>query len=192
VDDKNDANFVGELLEASLKRLRSEEPRAGLESRILASVRSSDYAAQPRRWVWAWALAVSAAALIVAVVVLRFTSRPAPRTATVSPAVQAVAPKAETPKAVAVALPMSRVPGRPVRPSRSLAPEFRRPEQFPTPSPLTEQEKLLLRYVRGIPPSGPRELGDLAGAQDLKLSELFIPDLDVDEPLGTTRESPTK
>jgi len=182
--------FAEELLDASLRRYRIEEPRPGLEARILASLRANEQAVRPK--VWVWALVASAAMLTIAVVFLLLSSRLASRTTTVSPAPQAVAPKAETPKVVAVAPPMSRVPGRPVRPSRSLAPEFRRPEQFPTPSPLTEQEKLLLRYVRGIPPLGPRELEDLAGAQHLKLSELFIPDLDVDEPLGTTRESPTK
>jgi hypothetical protein len=182
--------FAEELLDASLRRYRIEEPRPGLEARILANLRANEQAVRPK--VWVWALVASAAMLTIAVVFLHLSSRLASRTATVSPAPQAVAPKGETPKAVAVAPPVARVPRKPSQRPQPATPRRHRPEQFPTPSPLTPQEKLLLRYVRGIPPSGPRELEDLGGAQDLKLSELFIPDLDVDEPLGTTRESPTK
>jgi hypothetical protein len=167
--------FVDELLDASLRRYQSEEPPAGLEDRILANVRARDRAAPRRRWVWAWAFAASAAVLIVAVVVLRFTSRPAPRTATVSLAPQTVAPKAETPKMVAVAPPMSRIPGSPPRAPRIPAPVFRRPEQFPTPSPLSEQEQLLLAFVS----QGPRsELSALA-IRDVKIDPLEIPELKV-------------
>jgi len=150
--DPNDKDrFVDDLLDASLRRYRSEEPRAGLENRILANVRASDRALQPRRWVWAWTLAASATVLILAVVVLRFTSRPASRTAGTLPALQTIAPKPEPQKMVAVAPWVSHIPGRPVRALRSPAPESRRPEQFPTPSPLSEQEKLLLRYVESMP-----------------------------------------
>lgn len=151
MDDKNNHKFVEELLEASLKRYRSEAPRAGLENRILAGVQASDHAAQRRRWVWV--LAASAAALIVAVVVLRFTSRPAPRIATVSPAPQTVAPRTETPKVVAVAPPVTHVPRQLSQPPRAATARLNRPEQFPTPSPLTEQEKLLLAYVASAPRS---------------------------------------
>ena len=186
MDDKNNHKFVEELLEASLKRYRSEEPRAGLENRILANVRASDRALQPHRWVWAWTLAASAAVLIVAVVVLRFTSRPASRTATTLPALQTIAPKTETPKVVAVAPSVARVPGRPVRALRSPAPEFRRPEQFPTPSPLTEQEKLLLKYVNAIPSPEQTDKISPGGVPDVQVSELIVPNLDVDAPLDTT------
>ena len=173
--DKNHDKFLEELLEASLKRYRSEEPRAGLENRILANVQASDRALESRRWVWAWALAASAAVLIVAVVVLRFTSRPAPRTGTFSPAMQAVAPKAETPQVVAGAPPVTRVPRKPSRRPRPAAANLRRPEQFPTPSPLSEQEQLLLAFVS----QGPRsELSALA-IRDVKIDPLEIPELKV-------------
>ena len=44
-DDEPDP-FVNELLEASLKQYRGEEPRSGLEMRILAGVRTQARAAQ--------------------------------------------------------------------------------------------------------------------------------------------------
>jgi hypothetical protein len=47
-DDKRD-QFVDELLEASLKQYGGEEPRSGLETRILASLRTRERAVQ-RRW----------------------------------------------------------------------------------------------------------------------------------------------
>jgi len=177
VDDKNNHKFVEELLEASLKRYRSEAPRAGLENRILAGVQASDRAAQRRRWVWV--LAASAAALIVAVVVLRFTSRPARRTATVSPAPQAVAPKTEPPRVVAVAPPVTRVPRKPSQRPRPVTAELRRPEQFPTPSPLTEQEKLLLLYLQTTPASELAATATEKPIQDLKISQLAFAPLEI-------------
>lgn len=191
MDDKNNHKFVEELLEASLKRYRSEEPPAGLENRILANARASDRAAQRRRWVWAWALAASTAVLIIAVVVLHFTSRPAPRTATVTRAPQTVAPKAETPKVVAVAPSVARVPGRPVRTLRRPSPEFRRPEQFPTPSPLTEQERLLLQYVSATPPSVlVAQANQSREDQDLSIPELTIAALEPIKPVSESDKGP--
>lgn len=175
--DKDHDKFVEGLLEASLKRYRSEEPRAGLENRILANVRGSDHALQPRRWVWA--LAASAVVLLVAIVVLRFTSRPAPRTATVSPAVQSVTPKVETPKMVAVAPPISSVPRRPGQRPQTTTARLRRPEQFPTPAPMTGQEKLLLLYVQSTPASELAATTTEEPIQDLKISPLAFAPLEI-------------
>ena len=173
VDDKDHDKFVEELLEASLKRYRSEAPRAGLENRILVNARASTRAADSRQWVWA--LAASAAVLIVAVVILRLTSRPAPRTATVSPAVQAVAPKADTPKVVAVAPPVSRAPRKPVQRPQTTTARLRRPEQFPTPSPLSEVERLMLAYLAQTPKS---ELSTPT-VRDAKMEPLEIPEIKI-------------
>ena len=174
--DPNDKDrFVDDLLDASLLCYRSEEPRAGLENRILANVRASDRALQPHRWVWAWTLAASAAVLIVAVVVLRFTSRPASRTATTLPALQTIAPKTETPKVVAVAPPVTRIPRTPSQRPQTATAKLRRPEQFPTPAPLSEVERLMLAYLAQTPKS---ELSTPT-VRDAKMEPLEIPEIKI-------------
>jgi len=143
-DDKRD-QFVDDLLEASLKQYHGEEPRLGFEMRILAGVRSRQGAAR-RRWL-AWAMALCAGML--AAVGLVWHSARAPHR-------QPVTSASGAQKAPLQAAKPSPIPGstdsrfgsprlvhgpkqKPTRPAR--------PEQFPTPMPLTEQEKLLLAYV---------------------------------------------
>jgi len=146
--DKETDRFVDDLLDASLRQYRSQEPRAGLETRILANVRTRARAAKARRWVWALGAAAAAALAVVAVVLYVPHRRPAP----VAPVPQAMAGKPEPPLAVAV-VPRARSAARTeIRPVRRVKAE-RRPEQFPTPIPPTEQEKLLLLYVQSTPSS---------------------------------------
>jgi hypothetical protein len=165
--------FAEELLDASLQRYRIEEPRPGLEARILANLRANEQAVRPK--VWVWALVAGAAMLTVAVVFLHLSSRLPSRTATVSPAPQAVAPKGETPKAVAVAPPVARVPRKPSPRPRPATARHHRPEQFPTPSPLTEQEALLMQYVEATASSAlPTQENRLRQDQDLSISGLTI------------------
>jgi len=159
--------FVDELLEASLRRYRSEEPRAGLEARILAGVRASEDASQ--RPTWAWALGVTGAALAVIVIVLAMPRRqpvpghlPMPVVA-VKPEAPAIGPRAVS------------APPKAIRrgPRAALAP--RRPEQFPTPAPLSEEEKLLLAYASQVPIS---ELDNLIN-QNPKIEPVEIPELKI-------------
>ena len=153
MNDNDKDRSVDDLLDALLRRYRSEEPRAGLENRILAGV----------------------AVLAVLVVSLRFTSRPVQPTVVISPAPQAVAPKAETPKMVAVTPSASWVTRKPSRRPQTTAAAFHRPGQFPTPSPLSEQEKLLFAYVASAP--GP-ELST-SGNRDPKIEPLQFPEINI-------------
>ena len=155
MEDKN--GFIDELLDASLRRYASDEPRAGLENRILANVRAADHAAR-RRSVWVWAIAASAAALVI-VAVESYISyyqpvpvrAPAPVATTnpgpiPTPQIN-VASQTETAKPGAAAKrTLAQRHGVTERNQQDLA-LARRPEQFPTPAPLSEQEKLLLAYV---------------------------------------------
>jgi hypothetical protein len=154
-DDKPD-QFVDDLFEASLKQYRGEEPRSGLEMRILAGVRTRERAAR-RRWL-GWAAAVCAGILAVIALTLHFARAPL-RQPTPSASLSSKgsgthrAPlRSATPPATVSQL----QPGLRLRGSGGPAhgpkekPGVRatkRPEQFPTPYPLTEQEKLLLAYL---------------------------------------------
>jgi len=149
-DDKHD-QFVDELLEASLKQFRGEEPRPGLEMRILAGIRSRERAARRRRL--GWAAAACAGVLAAVVLALHFAQapsrQPAPsasgahraplQAAKPSPIPGSADSRFWSPRLVQGQKPRTPRPGGQVaRPAR--------PEQFPSPMPLTQQEKLLLAY----------------------------------------------
>jgi hypothetical protein len=171
-DDKPDP-FVDELLEASLKQYRGEEPRSGLEMRILAGIRARERAARRRRL--GWAAAACAGILAVVALTLHFARAP----------LRVPTPSASLPQPVTTppAPPMvSRQ--TPLLSARILAARLRRvatrrprAEQFPTPFPLTEQEKLLLVYLNKTTKP------DLAEATDQKdeapVSNLEIPGIKI-------------
>ena len=142
------------LVESVLDRALSPrlvEPRAGFEDRILANL-----PAQPERrpwWRWMWIPALAAAVVLAVVIGMRVMHREPPA------AVQAIktveAPKQEAtvkPEATAIkqlqsprALPRARVQIARVTPAL--------PKQgvFPSPMPMTDQERLLLALVRRNP-----------------------------------------
>ena len=140
-DDEPDP-FVDELLEASLKQYRGEEPRSGLEARILAGVRTQERAARFRRL--GWAVAVCAGILAVIALTLHFAPtqlrQPIPSPSLPQPAATQPAPPMVSRQQPRLG------PRGPVARVRRVATRRSRPEQFPTPLPLTEQEKLLLAY----------------------------------------------
>src|SRR5690242_15687415 len=119
-----------ELLERALATYAGAEPRPGLEQRVIARVFSEP--ARPRfRWLrWAWAVPALAGAVVA---VLSIPRTPAPPQAPRPPA--AVVP-------VASAAP---VPARPAIHRRHRAAQPK-PRLFPTPSPLTAEERLLVAF----------------------------------------------
>lgn len=140
-DDEADP-FVDELLEASLKQYRGGEPRSGFEMRILAGVRTQERAAR-LRWL-GWAVAVCAGILAVIALTLHFAPtqlrQPTPSASLPQPVTTPPAPQIVSQQAPRLGA------RRPPAQFRRVATRRSRPEQFPTPLPLTEQEKLLLAY----------------------------------------------
>jgi hypothetical protein len=187
MNGNDEDRFVDELLDASLRKQRSEEPRPGLEARILAGARASERAAQ-RRGTWAWVLGAAAAGLAVVAVVLSLSR---PRPALVPAPAPLAATKAVAPLASLVgersALP--RAGGaRPYRTARATL-AARRPEQFPTPRPLSEQERLLLLYVKTADQSGLAAQANQSGKdQDLEIPKLSIAALDIKPLPGSINE----
>ena len=144
MDDK-EKRFVDELLDASLRRYASAEPRPGLEGRVLAGVRARQQAMR-RRTAWFWVAGLASAAAMATLLVISLAHRqPAP-----SPAI-AKAPVTPSAPVVAKAVPATPrpVPHRPLRHVVPAAVDWR-PQQFPTPRPLSEQEKLLVAYVQAL------------------------------------------
>ena len=171
-DEKRD-QFLDELLEASLKQYRGEEPRPGLETRILAGIRTRQRAPGLRGL--GWAVAVCAGILAIVALALHFAPArlrpPTPRAALPQPVTTPPAPAT-----VSQQRPLSGSRG-PVARVRRIATRHSRPEQFPTPLPLTEQEKLLLAFLdKATKP-------DLAAATDQKdeapVSNLEIPGIKI-------------
>jgi len=192
MDDKRDERFVNELLDASLKHYRSEDPRAGLENRILANVRAAGHAARPRG-TWVWAIAASAAIVMIAAAAA-YVSRRQPATVQVPtpfaatkpvPAPkrpQALTSQSEASKPVTLARQTS--PAQRALPGtvRQVAGKTRRPEQFPTPAPLSEEEKLLLAYASQVPISDTDNLLNRdPKIEPVEIPELKIPRIEIEE-----------
>ena len=148
---ENDA--LDHTLDAALAMYASVEPRAGLEDRVLANLR-----AEPRQTLrprfWHWTAAVAMAAVLIAVAgVLRWKSRTPPVETTQRPPTTTLAAQPRTNIAPSengngVHLP-HRVVSRALshsRPSVAIAtpPKL---EHFPSPQPLSEQERILADYV---------------------------------------------
>lgn len=193
--DQHD-RFIDELFDAALRRHGSAEPPRDLEDRILARLR-----AEPRsspRLAWPrWALAGAAVALAISTVILyearlrdHASHSGGPRNLVSAGAHQVNSP---SPGPVAAAR-TGRFRTRPGtrRPHRTpSATAVSRPSQFPTPAPLSEEEKLLVEYVRATP----REVllasleKEQSIAKDLKIAPLVISPLDGrSEPEAETRE----
>ena len=194
--DQEKDKQLDQVLDSLLANYSSAEPRPGLGTRILANLRDAEEKEAAHGWwdfKWLWTGVVTAA-IIVAAVLISGRHRVAPPTNVVvrtSPAV----PKPEIqPQTPAVRNETARIhrrkPSAPTMPQNATLALRERPAVFPTPTPLSEQEKLLLSYVAGTPreeviaqshPDEPPVVGD----QDQTET---IPDLTlIPQKLGNTR-----
>ncbi|HKS74708.1 MAG TPA: hypothetical protein VJQ82_16005 [Terriglobales bacterium] len=124
-------------LDEALGDYADVEPRAGLENRMLARL-----ASEKRRTVRWWGFALSMAVLAIVVFLWlrpQLESVPAPE----------VRWTAELPPPLPIERTISERQHVPPEHSRHAAHAKR--ERFPSPSPLTEQEKLLARFVQQFP-----------------------------------------
>jgi hypothetical protein len=157
-EDLEKEKQMDEMVDSLLAAYSAEEPRPGLETRILAGLReAASREASPTAWnfKWLWAALAVAAAIIVAAVLIgrgRHVSQPAN---TVVQTQQPVSPQPEIqhilPPTTANTVRHDRKPSVAVRPQNATLALNQRPAVFPTPTPLSEQEQLLLRYFAGTP-----------------------------------------
>jgi hypothetical protein len=156
--------FDEEWLDAALKQYGQAEPRAGLENRVLASLRiERERAASPG---WQWWPAVGALTAIAMITVGMFlvrlnrrkTQAPVAREIVASVEVKGPEPGQTKQQATTGGI-RTRMP----RPHRHVEVEFvsEKREQFPSPEPLSEQEQILARYIQQFP----REATLMARAQ---------------------------
>lgn len=148
---------IDDMLDSLLASYSSAEPRPGLETRILANLRDAEKKAPQGWWnfKWIWA-GLAAAAIIVAAVLISGLHRVAPPTNVVVRTSQPVRqPEAIQPHAPTTHNETARIhrrkPSTPTLPQNATLALRDRPAIFPTPTPLSEQEKLLLSYVAGTP-----------------------------------------
>jgi hypothetical protein len=170
MEDKR-KRFASDLLDASLRHYAKAEPRPGLEGRVMASVRARQLAVR-RRTVWAWSLGIAAAVTAIAMFVIyspRRQQASLPVTAN-APAMHA-APHIARTSPVEPSRPAQRLPHPPSQNSVDT-----RPQQFPTPRPLSKQEKLLLLYVQSVQSSAenPAPDGDQIPVRNLEIPPISM------------------
>jgi hypothetical protein len=141
------------VIDGALPDYSGTEPLAGLEERILNRVRVVKDASR-RRLVWAFAL-VAVAAVIVVVIVVRGPRVSVPKND------DAVVATAHVGSAVAVEKPPR---GEPKRSVRARAPRQRvlpKRDLFPTPAPMTDEERALVAFVSQRPSEAQEIFADL-------------------------------
>ena len=135
-------------LDQALREYGDVEPRAGLETRILANLASSSGAAFSRRWWPSFAALALVAALAAAIWIANRPTRPA-KESVATAASGSVMPATNSLVRPPSAANMKRSTAR----RRTHVPDARvlarqpRLKQFPSPRPLSEQEQLLTEYV---------------------------------------------
>jgi len=142
------------LLDAALAKYAAVEPRAGLEGRILANLRSHPARTARRAW-WGWSLA---AAFTVAIVIAILVWRPekpshpviAHKPETIQPATQhapIIGKRRREPVRTHSTKPRQNID----RAQPVLAAQYPKRDQFPSPQPLSEQEEILKRFIQQYP-----------------------------------------
>ena len=154
----NDDAFDREL-DAALTKFAAVEPRAGLEERVLANLRTERARAAEHSW-WRWpAAAALAAVIVVALSVAWRSGKPVQNITTQTPPAPMHADRhvgtqlANNSESVSIrphdAGARKRLKPQMIGyPETAIAPAPKL-DQFPSPQPLSEQEKMLAEYVAG-------------------------------------------
>jgi hypothetical protein len=148
------------MLDAALAKYAAVEPRTGLEERVLANLRAEQARVPDDAW-WRWsAIAAVAAVIVVAMALSLRSDKPSHPVVANHPATPIQAPKERGTEILSIAHRSGTRPARSttapkpaMRPSPPEVAMARAPklEQFPSPQPLSEQEKLLQNYVAENP-----------------------------------------
>jgi hypothetical protein len=144
------------MLEATLAKYAAVEPRAGLEERVLANLRAERAGIPDRAW-WRWGLAgaLTAVVLVVALALAWRSGKPSPQQIVQHPSTIEQSPNVPQMPIVArdghpavqpVIGPTHTAGGRHARPA-AMAEANPKLDVFPSPRPLSEQEKFLESYV---------------------------------------------
>ena len=161
-DQEKDRQIDG-MLDSLLANYSSAKPRPGLETRILANLRDAESREASRGWwklKWLWAGAAVVAAIIAGVILLGgHRKEKAPVVVHELPAPAHPQPLQPQPKPPEITPEMAtkqrehrshRAAMIPAAQDSGLKPGLR-PANFPTPFPLSEQERLMLAYLNNTP-----------------------------------------
>jgi hypothetical protein len=146
------------VLDAALAKYAAAEPRAGLEARVLADLRAEREQVPDRSW-WRWsAVAVLASVVVVAVTLAWRSGRPSLPVVKNDPSAPANVSKEPKRQVASDGVGSGVRPPRPgtgpkvaVSPNVPIAVAHPKLGQFPSPHPLSEQEKILQNYVAKYP-----------------------------------------
>jgi len=151
---------LDQWLDQALSEYGNVAPRQGLENRILTNLQMAQDRRFQQRW-WAWA-AIPIAAAAIAVIWLSSTSilrrsvpdqgatRATSSNTVVPPPNRTIAHR-DAPAPVPANARTVSAHKRASRPLSANARSLPKPEQFPSPRPLSEQEELLAAYVSTTP-----------------------------------------
>lgn len=140
---------LDDQLEAALAKYAAVEPRAGLEERILANLKAQEQSDHRIAW-WRWAVSMATALLIMTGLIWRAERhRPeeAIHLANSQQTQQQVATNTTAESGNRAVVRKTSIRRRRHTPTAALAEAEPKLDQFPSPRPLTEQEKLLAEYV---------------------------------------------
>jgi hypothetical protein len=158
-DPMNRQDELDRELDAALSTFATIEPRAGLEQRILASLQAKQNHASTPSW-WRWPALAALLTIVALIVSLAGKSEKPERTAQhPAPTLQnndrAVAHLANNRPLIPIrrrnAAPETRVDPHAVIRATTPAAAAPKLDQFPSPQPLSEQEKILAGYVIKYP-----------------------------------------
>jgi hypothetical protein len=158
-DDQRERSSESDALEGALDALLAKysavDPRAGLEERILANLRAEQMRVPERAW-WRWSIAATVAAVIVVGITLAWRAdKPAQPLIVKHPSSTQQSPK-QAPQIAArdenggiksVVAPTGRTVHHSQATTLAVASENPKLDVFPSPQPLSEQEKILMSYV---------------------------------------------
>jgi hypothetical protein len=152
------ADELDRQLDAALARYAAIEPRAGLEERVLANLRVQPTPVVNRAW-WRGGLALAATAIVIVTVTLSWRSgKPSEPAITNRPSVAVPSQKAPETQAAnpggnVVWTGHKRIGNAHRHRSQpeALAAANPKLDQFPSPRPLSDQEKMLVSYISNDP-----------------------------------------
>jgi hypothetical protein len=146
-------------LDAALAKFAAAEPRTGLEERILANLRAEPELPAERSW-WRWPVLAALAVIVVAVSVTWRSGKPVQNIAAHPPATRQTSEisgnQVASRSGSGSIRPHEAGPGRQpntraVSHTATVVVPTPKLEQFPSPQPLSEQERILADYVADYP-----------------------------------------
>jgi len=170
--ETHDRDQVDDLLDAALKRYGEIEPRAGLEGRVLARLAQENHTNWRRPWAWESAAAFACLLAVVAWIgIVGRRERP-----NINRQAAKIVNREHQLEIAAVRPRINDTRSTQKNSARKGPQQARyttpRLEQFPSPRPLSEQEKLLVAYASEYPKQA-AELAQEQGRRDKELQAMY-------------------